>query len=103
MDDQSLLDGWYRFAAKSDGFIGKALATQREQTQTTIQQQRTSLGVTDTSYDHFWLHLQGMHLPRKEQWESDIERIVAYLLEREGITEGTVNVSALSALLHVDE
>jgi hypothetical protein len=41
-------------------------------------------------------------MPRKEQWESDLERIVAYLLEREAIAEGTVNVSALSALLLFD-
>lgn len=102
MDDQHLLDGWYRYAAQSDGFIGKALATHRTQTFMTREQQRACLGIADTCYDHLWLHLQGMHLPRKETWEADLERIVAYLLEREGMPEGSINVVVLSAMLHVD-
>lgn len=99
MDDQEALDRWYRYAAEADGFIGKALARQRERTQTTIAQQRDALGMAHPCYDHFWLHLQAMHLPREDHRETDLERIVSYLLKREGIAENPVNVAQLTVLL----
>jgi hypothetical protein len=80
--DTDLLDAWYHYAASAPGFIGTTLQIQRDKAFLTEEQQRAALGILDSKYDHFWLRLQAMLLPRPLLFASDTERIVAYLSQK---------------------
>jgi len=98
MTDHQIVEAWYRYAAGAAGFIGGALRAQRERAFLTQEQQRAMIGILDRKYDHLWLRLQAMPLPRVAQFSTDLERIVAKV-EGDLGTEATVDGEALEKLI----
>jgi hypothetical protein len=102
LTNEQLLDGWYHYVARSEGFIGAALCAQREKAFLVQEQQRAMLGILDKKYDQIWLRLQAMHLPRSDrysdQFAMDLARIVAKVVGDVGI-EAAVDVERLGELL----
>src|SRR5690242_8834640 len=97
-EDKHLLDAWYRYAARADGFIGGALRRQREAAFLFQEQQRTILGIEDARYDYLWLRLQAMPLPRMEHWTTDLTRLIAKVVNDVGV-EATINEGRLGELI----
>ncbi len=83
-EDKQIMDAWYQHAAGVDGFLGAVLRRQRAKAFLTQEQQRAMLGILDRTYDHLWLHLQAMPLPRTDQFTTDLERMVEKVLGDEG-------------------
>jgi hypothetical protein len=77
MEEPMTLDAWYQYAAGAAGFIGEALRAQREKAFLLQEQQRAIIGIQSEQYNDLWLHLQAMPLPRPDQFETDLARIVA--------------------------
>jgi hypothetical protein len=98
IEDKQILDAWYRYAAGADGFIGKALKTQRGKEFLTQEQQRAMLLIREGKYDQFWIRLQAMPLPRTDQFEADVQRIVESIASELGV-EVAVNVGQLAELI----
>lgn len=98
IEDNHMLEAWYRYAASLPGFIGAALQVQRGKMSITQEQQRAFLGIQGDKYDSLWLHLQGMLLPRPDHFLADLERIVQKV-ERDGGIAPTIRVASLAELL----
>jgi hypothetical protein len=71
LTDNLLLNKWYQYAAKQKGFIGTWLGTLREHQKVTPDQQRGDFGVSKEDF----IKLQGMPLPRPNQFTKDARRI----------------------------
>jgi hypothetical protein len=84
MTEDHLLDAWYRYASKSPGFIGFVLQAQRVKAMMTREQQRAMIGLLDETYDHTWLRLQAMRLPREDRFMTDLARIVVHVTGESG-------------------
>ena len=63
----------------------------------TQEQQRNLLGISHERYDHTWLHLQAMPLPRTDQFLTDLQRIVARVMGDQSIA--TVHIKHLEDLI----
>ncbi len=71
LTDDLLLNNWYQYAAKQKGFVGNWLDMLREQQKITLNQQRHNLGASREDF----VRLQGMPLPRPNQFTRDAKRI----------------------------
>ena len=100
MTEHHLLDGWYRHAAGSTGFIGAALRTQRGKAFVTQEQQRALIGILDGKHDQLWLRLQALPLPRTDQFATDLQRIVAKVVSEVG-KGATVDRERLAELIRM--
>ncbi|WP_126594049.1 hypothetical protein [Dictyobacter aurantiacus] len=69
----------------------------RQHTGLSLAQQRALLGLHDTSTDALWIRLQAMPLPRPQQFDTDLQRIVAHLLT--SCPNTTIHTSQLAAFL----
>lgn len=97
-EDKQIMDAWYQHAARADGSIGAALRRLRIKAFLTQEQQRAMLGILDGAYDHLWLHLQAMFLPRAHQFTTDLERIVEKVVVDEG-REASIDRKHLEELI----
>lgn len=70
-NDDEILNEWYRYAAKQETFVGSWLRTLREHQKITLEQQQRDFGVTGQEF----MRLQGMPLPRPNQFTRDARRI----------------------------
>ncbi|MBE7433132.1 MAG: hypothetical protein HS100_04400 [Anaerolineales bacterium] len=71
LTDDLLLNKWYQYAAKQKGFVGIWLRRLREQQKITLGQQRNDFGANEDDF----AKLQGMPLPRPNQFTKDARRI----------------------------
>jgi hypothetical protein len=71
LTDDELVRNWYQFAASQSGFIGYWLRMLREQQKISSEEQQHNLGVSKENF----LKLQGMPLPRPNQFTKDARRI----------------------------
>lgn len=98
IEDTQILNDWYHYAAGAEGFIGAVLKTQRGKAFLTQEQQRAMIQIREKKYDQFWLQLQAMPLPRTNQFESDLQRIVESVAGKLGM-EVSVNMGQLAELI----
>jgi len=99
MTNHHLLEAWYLYAARADGFLGAALRAARAQAFQTQEQQRALLGILDTHYDALWLRLQAMPLPRPCSFTADLARIVAHVESVTATGDADLNLALLEELL----
>lgn len=99
-EDKQFLEIWYHYAAQADGFIGGDLRAQRKKVFLTQEQQRTMLQIREAIYNHLWLRLQSMPLPRLDQFATDVQRIVAKIESEEG-TEAIIDREILGDVIRV--
>ena len=71
LTDDLFLNNWYKYAAKQKGFVGNWLNILREQQKIKPDQQRHNLGASREDF----IRLQGMPLPRPNQFTRDAKRI----------------------------
>jgi hypothetical protein len=69
--DDALLNEWYRYAAGQEGFVGSWLQMLRERQKITPEQQQRDFGASSQDF----VRLQGMPLPRANQFTKDARRI----------------------------
>ena len=98
IEDKTNLDAWYRHAAQAEGFIGAELKAQRGKAFLMQEQQRAMLQIREEKYDQFWLRLQSMPLPRTDQFETDVQRIVEHVAGELGV-EVSINMGQLAELI----
>lgn len=91
--DDTLLDGWYRYVAQSDGFVGNWLQLLRERQKTTLEKQQIEFGVSGQDF----VRLQGMPLPRPNQFTRDASRIalVCHLSNPSGFVQALLLARSL--------
>ncbi|GCE24525.1 hypothetical protein KDA_46700 [Dictyobacter alpinus] len=97
IDDTSILTTWYAHAASAPGFLGHAFHLYRQRTGLSLTRQRALLGLRDPSTDALWTRLQAMPLPRSQQFDTDLQRIVAHLLT--AFPDHTIHISQLATFL----
>jgi hypothetical protein len=110
ISNTDLLQSWYEYASGQFGFVGSLLRVLREQQKTTPKQQQIEFGATKEDF----ARLQGMPLPRPNQFTKDAQRIaeacdlknisgfvnallLARSIERAKISEGTNRQAASTA------
>lgn len=71
LTDDALLRKWYQFAASQSGFVGYWLRILREQHKISSEEQQNTLGASKENF----LKLQGMPLPRPNQFTKDARQI----------------------------
>jgi hypothetical protein len=54
------------------------------------------IGILDETYDHMWLHVQAMRLPREDRFAPDLARIVAHVFGENG---PSIDLDSLGALI----
>lgn len=69
--DDVILKAWYQYAAQQEGFVGRFLELLRKRQRRTKKQQKADFGTSDADY----LRLQGMPLPRSNQFVKDARKI----------------------------
>jgi hypothetical protein len=99
MEEKQILEDWYRYAARTTGFIGGALRIHREKMFLSQEQQRTMLDIRGEQYNDLWLRLQAMLLPRTDQFTEDLQRIVTKVTSEED-EKVTIDVERLAELIH---
>jgi hypothetical protein len=99
MTNDEALHAWYEYAARTPGFIGEALRTQRAKAFLFQKQQRAMLGILGEQYNDLWLRLQAMRLPRPDQFTADLARIVRKVESNTKTAEGTLDLECLEELI----
>jgi len=70
-NDDAILNEWYQYAAEKEAFVGIWLRMLRERQKITHEQQQRDFGVNGQEF----IRLQGMPLPRPNQFTRDARRI----------------------------